>query len=76
MYQIYRILAAITQQAVKQVGLYCNMSKIEYITAYSEPFELKSLNNTSNKRVEDFKYLESHIIDSPKDFNIHKVGYA
>ena len=61
------------EQAANQVGLHCNESKTEYLSTSPESSELKSLNGSSIKRVEDFKYLGSHINDSQKDFNIRKA---
>ena len=59
--------------AASQVGLYCNEGKTEFLTTSPSPSELKSLNNVNIKRVEDFKYLGSHIADSQKDFKIRKA---
>ena len=59
--------------AASQVGLYCNEGKTEFVTTSPSPTELKSLNNTIIKRVEDFKYLGSYIADSQKDFKIRKA---
>ena len=59
--------------AASQVGLYCNESNTEFVTTSPSPTELKSLNNTIIKRVEDFKYLGSYIADSQKDFKVRKA---
>ena len=61
------------EQAANQVGLHCNESKMEYTSTSPDPYDLKSLNGSSIKRVEDFKYLGSRITDSQKDFNIRKA---
>ena len=53
--------------------LHCNEGKTEFITTFPRPFDLKSLNVSTIKRLEDFKYLGSHIMDSEMDFNIHKA---
>ena len=52
------------EQSANQVGLYCNESKTEFISTSVESPELKSLNGSSIKRVKDFKYLGSHIINT------------
>ena len=59
--------------AASQVGLYCNEGKTEYITTSPNPCELKSLNNERIKKVEDFKYLGSYVVDPQKDFKIRKA---
>lgn len=55
------------------VGLHCNERKTEYITTNPSPSELKSLSGTCIKRVDDFKYLGSFIMDSHKDFKHRKA---
>ena len=62
------------EQPAKQVGLYCNEDKTEYITTSPQPTtELKSLSGTTIKRVEDFKYIGSYIMNSQKDLNTRKA---
>ena len=61
------------ESAACQVGLHCNESKTQYITTSPLESEIKSLNNSLIKRVEDFKYLGSHIADPEKDFKIRKA---
>ena len=60
------------EQAAAQVGLFCNETKTEFISSTPEIVELKSLSGASIKRVDDFKYLGSCIMDSRKDFRTKK----
>ena len=55
------------------VGLHCNDKKTEYITSSSEPSSITSIHGKNIKRVDDFKYLGSFIMDSYKDFKIRKA---
>ena len=55
------------------VGLHCNDKKTEYITSSSEPSSITSIHGKNIKRVDDFKYSGSFIMDSYKDFKIRKA---
>ena len=59
--------------AASQVGLYCNEGKTEFITLSRTSSELKSMNNSTIKMVEDFQYLGYYIMDSQRDFKIRKA---
>ena len=61
------------EYAAKIIGLQCNEDKTEYMTTAVNLEELKSLNGTILKKVDDFKYLGSYIADSQKDFRIRKA---
>ena len=58
------------------VGLHYNDKKTEYITSSSEPSSITSIHGKNIKRVDDFKYLGSFIMDSYKDFKIRKACNA
>ena len=58
--------------AAAAVGLICNESKTEFISTSSTEDHILSLSGANIKRVEDFIYLGSHIMDSYKDFNSRK----
>ena len=61
------------EQAAAQVRLCCDETKIEFISSTPEIEELKSLSGASIKRVDDFEYLGSYIMDSGKDFRTKKA---
>ena len=61
------------EKAASQVGLFCNESKTEYLSSTGNDYSLKSLNNVKIKKVNDFKYLGSHIKDSENDITIRKT---
>lgn len=65
-----RILAAINRASSKPGR---TLLLEYYITTSPESSELMPLNNRYIKRVEHLKYLGSHVIDSPKGFNIRKT---
>ena len=54
------------ETAASQVGLFCNEGKTEFLCTSDSVRTLKSLNSVNIKRVNDFKYLGSHINDSDK----------
>ena len=58
--------------AAAAVGLICNESKTEFISTSSTEDPILSLSGADIKRVKDFIYLGSHIMDSYKDFNSRK----
>ena len=57
------------QQAAALVGLHINEDKTEYISTSSD----ETLGGASFKKVEDFKYLGSWVMDSGKDFTTRKA---
>ena len=63
------------QEAAALVGLHLNEGKTEFISnsQESQNTSLKTLNGTDIKKVDDFKYLGSWIMDSGKDFTIRKA---
>ena len=64
------------ESAANCVGLYLNETKTEYLfnsqTNNNDSFEMKTLNNATLKRVNDYKYLGSYVSSSEKDFNVRK----
>ena len=67
-------LLASLESAANSVGLYLNDDKTEYI-AITENEDVSGIQSSSGrflKRVDDFKYLGSFIMDSTKDFNTRK----
>ena len=60
------------EEAASAVGLICNETKTEFITTSATPPPLKARSGRLIKRVEDFKYLGSFIMDSNKDFKARK----
>lgn len=74
MYHRRRILSTITP-ASREQGRSLLQRELRQNTSQSQPeqSELKSLNNASLKRVDDVKYLGSHIIFFEKDSNICKA---
>lgn len=66
------------EEASNCVGLYLNERKTEYMSnlkTNDTDHSIKTLNNTSLKKVEDYKYLGSYISSSQKDF-ITRKGMA
>ena len=61
------------EEACSAVGLICNESKTEFISTSSNQDSLKASSGRDLKRVEDFKYLGSFIMDSNKDFKTRKA---
>ena len=61
------------EKAAALIGLHCNENKTEYINTGENYRYLKSLSGVNLKRVEDFKYLGSWIMDSEKDFKSRKA---
>ena len=61
------------EKAAALTGLHCNMNKTDYINTGENHRGMKSLSGVNIKRVEDFKYLGSWIMDSEKDFNSRKA---
>ena len=62
------------ERASNCAGLYLNETKTELLNRCltNNLHPVKTLNNTSLKQVEDYKYLGSHISSSEKDFSIRK----
>ena len=62
------------EQASNGVGLYLNETKTEYINKclLDNNHPVKTLNGTSLKQVDDYKYLGSYISSSEKDFTTRK----
>lgn len=56
-----------------QVGLHCSGINTVYISGATEMGALKSSSGTIIKKVENFKYLGSYVMDSEKDFRFRKV---
>ena len=68
-------LLSALESASNCVGLYLNELKTEQMTLdYSnqDNLSIKTLNNTTLKRVNDYKYLGSFISSSEKDFQVRK----
>ena len=66
-------LLSALKSAANCTGLYLNKSKTECMPInIRNNIEIRTLSNNILKRVEDYKYLGSHIINSEKDFNIRK----
>ena len=60
------------ERAAALIGLYCNENKNEYVNITKSFHNLKSLLGRTIKGVQDFKYLGAWIMDSEKDFKVHK----
>ena len=60
------------ESAAAAVGLICNESKTEFITTSLSEQSIKSLSGKEIKKVEDFKYLGSSIMNSDQDFKNRK----
>lgn len=62
------------ERASNCVGLYLNETKTELLNRCQTDNQhpVKTLNGTSLKQVEDYKYLGSHISSSEKDYTIRK----
>ena len=57
-----------------EIGLYLNSSKTEIIASnIKDPYEIKSMNGSSLKKVSDFKYLGAYVPNSFHDFKIRKA---
>ena len=57
-------------EAASAVGLNCNENKTKFITtSATSPPPLKARSGRPIKKVEDFKYMGSFIMDSNKDTN-------
>ena len=59
------------ERTAKEIGLYLNADKTEFICFNQDASEgMKSLNGEKIKQVEDFKYLGSYIASTEHDVNI------
>ena len=61
------------QQAAALVGLHLNEDKTEYISNSSDDTPISTLDGKNIKKVDDFKYLGSWIMDSGKDYKTRKA---
>ena len=71
---VQKLLSAL-EYASNCVGLYLNELKTEHLhkSFTNQPIvDVKTLNNSSLRRVDDYKYLGSFISSSEKDFQIRK----
>ena len=66
-------LLQLLKKATALIGLHCNENKTEYINTDVNCRDLKSLSGVNLKRVEDFKYLGTWIMDSEKDLKSPKA---
>ena len=61
------------EYAASLVGLYCNESKTEYVNTSKQDTSMQTQSGKFIKKVDDFKYLGSYIMDSGKDFKTRKA---
>ena len=59
------------EQAAMEIGLYINAKKTEFVKFHQEG-DIRLLNNTSIKAVDDFVYLGSNIKSTEKDIEVKK----
>ena len=59
------------ERTAKEIGLYLNADKTEFICFNQDASEgMRSLNSEKIKQVDDFKYLRSYITSTKHDVNI------
>ena len=64
------------EKSAKRVGLSMNTGKTKYMSYNTiQQFEIKVIDGSNLKRVEDFKYLGAWIDSSAKDLKIRKALY-
>ena len=62
------------EKSAKRVGLSMNTGKTKYMSYNTnQQFEIKAIEGSNLKRVEDFKYLRAWIDSSAKDLKIRKA---
>ena len=68
-----QVLLSSLESAANCTGLYLNEKKTECMPInIQDGFQIRTNSNKILKRVDDYRYLGSHIHDSEKDFNIRK----
>ena len=72
--QLAENLLQCVEKSAMEIGLHLNSSKTEIIASnIKDPYEIKSLNGSSLKKVSDFKYLGAYVPNSFHDFKIRKA---